>query len=109
MWRAFIFPGLDHILALAQPGPQELISSLSNALWLLKMEFTGQYASILEEQFQKIRNMGGRTLSSSIHRAEAVLTVLCNGKRPVFNVSGMPYLRRACYENVPSPLVFGRP
>lgn len=73
----YIFPGLDRILALIVPEPQALVSSVTNAKWLLKEEFTGSYSSVLEEHFIKIRALKGRPLAASFHRLHAILAVIC--------------------------------
>lgn len=79
--QQFIFPGLDRILALGVPNTQALVSSLENARWLLKEEFTGSYAKMFEEHFVKINTARERALVSFIHRVNAVLTVICKDKR----------------------------
>lgn len=55
----FICPGFDLIIALVVPDSQALKSSVANTKWLLKKAFRGSYASVLEEQFVKIRDLGG--------------------------------------------------
>lgn len=77
----FIFPVLDRILVLSTPDANILVSSIANAHWMIKEEFTGSYAGLLEEQFLKIRDQETNTFKVAINRVDAVLSVLCNGKR----------------------------
>lgn len=77
----FLFPSLDLILAPVVPDPQALVSSLGNSKLLLKQDFTVSYVSVPEDHFHKIRALGDRPLSPSVHLIDKVLTVLCQSKR----------------------------
>lgn len=72
----YIFPGLDRILIFAQQEVHFLIYSLDNTRWLLKEQFIGSYAAILENQLVKIRDLSERSLPLSIHLVDSILTVL---------------------------------
>lgn len=52
---------------------------MANSRWILKEEFTGEYANTLEEHFVKINCAGEPHLVASIHRVDDILTILCKG------------------------------
>lgn len=48
------FPDIDRILALAYPDAKIFIAQLAEAAWLINPAYTGDYASVSAQQFEKI-------------------------------------------------------
>lgn len=58
------------------------MAQLANATWLTNPAYTGRYVSILAQQFEKIDQKNWSSVHViAMHRTDAVLTALCDGKR----------------------------
>lgn len=77
-----LFPDMDRILALAHQDAKSFVVQLAEAAWLNNPAFTGEYAGILTQQFEKIEKKNW-TLAHviALHRTDAIFTAICKGER----------------------------
>lgn len=77
-----VCPDIDHILAMAQPDAKVFGAQLADAAWFTNLAYTGTYATILSQQFEKTEQKNWSSAHMiALHRTDAVFIALRKGNR----------------------------